>query len=109
MTMLDHHDSATAYLLKLPSQFSRRQALARCAEYLTTRHGLAPETASLDALQALAELENLNQRAFIDADASTSRVVVVRRPGLPPIALTVSDLLRLHAREAAASAPVDTH
>ncbi|HET8790995.1 MAG TPA: hypothetical protein VFM75_07260 [Modicisalibacter sp.] len=40
--------------------------------------------------------DHSHHRAYIDADATTAHVVIVRRPGMDALALSVSDLLRLH-------------
>lgn len=107
MHTLNIHDAACAYLMKLPRPYQRVEALERCTSHLTDVHGYSQEKASLAAIQAIAELETLNQPAFIDANATTAHVVIVRRPGRSPLALSVADLLRLHAKEKALPAPGD--
>lgn len=99
------NDAACAYLLKLPRPYQRIVALERCTSHLVEEHGFTQDKAALAAIQAIAELETLNQPAYIDADATTSHVVIVRRPGLPPLALSVGDLLRLHDKEKTLPAP----
>ena len=108
MYALNINDAASAFLLKLPRPYQRDIALERCTSHLIEQHGYSQETAGLAAIQAIAELETLNQPAYIDADASTSHVVIVRRPGKPALALSVGDLLRLHAREKTLPAPLDS-
>lgn len=105
MHALNINDAACTYLLKLPCPYQRTAALERCTSHLVEQHGYSQDTAALAAVQALAELETVNQTAYIDADASTPHVVIVRRPGMTAMAFSVSDLLRLHAREKTLPAP----
>ncbi|WP_136067119.1 hypothetical protein [Modicisalibacter radicis] len=105
MHALNINDAACAYLLKLARPYQRTVALERCTAHLVEQHDCSQSTASLAAIQAIAELETLNQPAFIDADATTSHVVIVRRPGMKAMAFSVADLLRLHAQEKTLPAP----
>lgn len=105
MHTLTINDAACAYLLKLARPYQRTVALERCTSFLMEEHGHSQEKAGLAAIQALAELETLNQPAYIDADATTSHVVIVRRPGMTAMAFSVADLLRLHAQEKTLPAP----
>lgn len=108
MHAMNINEAACTYLLKLPRPYQRDVALERCTSHLIEEHGYSQEKASLAAIQALAELETLNQPAFIDASATTAHVVIVRRPGMPALALSVADLLRLHAKEKTLPAPSDS-
>lgn len=99
-------DAAFAYLLKMPRPYQREVAWSRCTSHLVECHGFSEKSAGLAAIQAIAELETKNQRAYIDADATTAHVVIVRRPGMDALALSVSDLLRLHAQGYTPSAPL---
>ncbi|MCE8028784.1 hypothetical protein HOP54_08790 [Halomonas daqingensis] len=108
MHALTINDAACAYLLKMPRPYQRTVALERCTSHLVEAHGITLERAGLAALQALAELETLNQAAYIDAEASTAHVVVVRRPGRNALAFSVADLLRLHAQERSTPIPPAT-
>lgn len=106
MHALNINDAACAYLLKLPRPYQRSVALERCTSHLIETRGCSHDTAALATIQAIAELETYNQPAYIDADASTAHVVIVRRPGQKALALSVADLLRLHAQQA--TQPVST-
>ncbi|MEO1852735.1 MULTISPECIES: hypothetical protein [Chromohalobacter] len=98
---LDLKNAASAYLLRHCQGLSRPDAIEACAVELMTRHDISEATAELQALQAHAELETLHQAAWVDVDATTSSVVVMRTSGGKPVAFTVNDLLamREHALE----------
>lgn len=92
----------------MPRPYQRQIALERCTSHLIEQHGYTRDIAALAAVQAMAELETLNQAAYIDADATISHVVIVRRPGMQALAFSVGDLLRLHAQEKRSPAPTDS-
>ncbi|MCC5811344.1 MAG: hypothetical protein JJU06_13320 [Ectothiorhodospiraceae bacterium] len=96
--MNDITTTATAWLLRHARDLSRPDALKQCTDYLVGHHDVSEDTAGHVALQALASLESVNQRSWIDIDACTSHLVVIRRQGKPPIAFTLTDLMRLHRR-----------
>ncbi|MCM2973472.1 hypothetical protein [Larsenimonas suaedae] len=97
MTHLDTTNAATAFLLTLPRPVAREDAVARCCAHLMTEHDQTRDNASILALQAYAELEAVNRTAWIDLDASTASLLVIRQSGGPIHALTLGDLLRLKA------------
>lgn len=88
--------AATAWLLRHARNLNRPTALSQCTAFLMEQMDLSEDTAGHAALQALASLESTNHRAWIDIDASTGHLVIVRRRGRPPIAFTLSDLMELH-------------
>ncbi|MCX2525200.1 hypothetical protein [Larsenimonas rhizosphaerae] len=67
-----------------------------------TEHDQPRDNASILALQAYAELEAVNRTAWIDLDASTANLLVIRQSDGPTQALTLTDLLRLVRHEALA-------
>ncbi|OHV11174.1 hypothetical protein [Kushneria phosphatilytica] len=107
MGVLSQDNAATAYLLRLPRQIQRRDAINRCTSHLMHEHDMSREAAGLLAVQAMAELEGLNRPAWVDVDSTTSHVVVIRRPGRDPIAMTVGDLLRFAESESAVRRAVE--
>ena len=102
----DIHTLALTFLLR-HADLPRRAALEQCATHLIESQEVSQTTANRIALHAVAELESRNHPARIDTAATTAHVVIVTRPGRRPLALTVNDLLRLHAmsHELPAAAP----
>ncbi|WP_353981664.1 hypothetical protein [Salinicola endophyticus] len=96
---LDPQNAATAYLLRHCRGLDRAAALEDCTRHLMSEHAMTEARAELAALHASAELESLNQVAWLDLSASTEHVVVLRTAGGAPIPFTVGDLLA--ARELA--------
>ena len=94
--MIDTRHIAADWLVRHARDLGRIDALRGCADHLAAEYGLDADTAETVALQALARLEGRNQRAWIDVADTTAHVVVIRRTGQRPLALTVTDLLRLH-------------
>lgn len=93
MHALNPQNEATAFLLTLSRGVSRGGAINRCTCHLINHHHYAPSTASLMAVQAMAELESFNKRATIDIESSTSYVVVINDHDGRRMALTVNDLI----------------
>lgn len=91
------HTAAATWLLRNGLSLNRDKALEACTTHLIETLEVSESTASLAALQAMADLECAGQDAWIDVDASTAHVVVIRRPNGRSIACTVKDLLRVHA------------
>ncbi|WP_251978589.1 hypothetical protein [Salinicola avicenniae] len=99
LPQLDPKNAATAYLLRYCRGLERREALENCTQFLMSELAMPEARAELEAIHASAELESLNQVAWIDLDASTRDVVVIRSAGGVPVSFTVGDLLA--ARESA--------
>lgn len=89
--------AATEFLMQHRQHLTRRDALDHCTEHLVEQLEVSRNNASLIALQALADIECAGQSAWIDTQATTSHVVVIRDPDGRSIACTVKDLLRMHA------------
>lgn len=98
---MDLHIAAATWLLRHTSNQPRHAIIEACTKHLVHTYSATPSEASSAALQAYAERESTNTRAWIDTDASTSHFVVIRRPGQKPLALTVRDLLRRIATQPA--------
>lgn len=96
---LDPNNVATGYLLRYCRGLDRATALENCTQFLMSEYDMTESAAELAAIHASAELESLNQVAWIDIDASTASVVVLRTAGGVPVPFTVGDLLA--AREQA--------
>ncbi|WP_110686994.1 hypothetical protein [Salinicola aestuarinus] len=90
---LDSENAAIGYLLRYGRGLSRRESLENCTQFLMSEHAMSEAKAELAAIHASAELESLNQVAWIDLEASTSHVVVLRTAGGTPVPFTVGDLL----------------
>ncbi len=95
---LDPQNAATAYLLRHCRGLERAAALEDCTRHLMSEHAMSEATAELAALHASAALESLNQVAWIDLEASTRDVVVLRTAGGAPVSFTVGDLLAQRQR-----------
>ncbi|MGQ7242791.1 hypothetical protein ACUN9V_04940 [Salinicola sp. V024] len=89
----DSENTAIGYLLRYGRGLKRATALENCTQFLMSEYDLTESAAELAAIHASAELESLNQVAWIDLDASTAQVVVLRTAGGTPIPFTVGDLL----------------
>jgi len=96
---LDSENAAIGYLLRYCRGLDRAEALENCTQFLMSEYDQTESAAELAAIHASAELESLNQVAWIDIDASTASVVVLRTAGGTPVPFTVGDLLA--ARELA--------
>lgn len=96
---LDPKNAATGYLLRYCKGLDRASALEHCTLFLMSENAMSESSAELAAIHANAELESLNQVAWLDLEASTTDVVVLRTAGGVPIPFTVGDLLA--ARELA--------
>ncbi|OLO05087.1 hypothetical protein [Salinicola socius] len=90
---LDPKNAATGYLLRYCRGLDRRAALENCTLFLMSELAMPEAKAELSAIHASAELESLNQVAWIDLESSTEHVVVLRTAGGTPISFTVGDLL----------------
>lgn len=90
---LDPNNVATGYLLRYCRGLNRATALENCTQFLMSEYDMSESAAELAAIHAHAELESLNQVAWIDIDASTANVVVLRTAGGTAIPFTVGDLL----------------
>lgn len=95
MNRLDDTNAATSFLLRLPRPIRREEAVGRCTAHLMQEHDIPQEKASILALQSYAELEAMNQTTWIDTDASTGNLVVIRQANGPAIAMTLRDILAL--------------
>jgi Cu/Ag efflux pump CusA len=91
------HSAAAEWLLRNGLSLNRDKAIEACTAHLIDSLEVSESTASQAALQALADIECAGQEAWIDVDASTAYVVVIRRPNGRSIACTVKDLIRVHA------------
>ena len=98
---LDSENAAIGYLLRYCRGLDRRTALENCTLFLMSEYDQTESAAELAAIHASAELESLNQVAWIDIEASTANVVVLRTAGGTAIPFTVGDLLaqRENARD----------
>ncbi|MAM57338.1 MAG: hypothetical protein CMN25_08395 [Salinicola sp.] len=99
LRQLDPKNAATGYLLRYCRGLNRREALENCTQFLMSEQAMPEAKAELAAIHASAELESLNQVAWLDLESSTEYVVVLRTVGGLPISFTVGDLLA--AREQA--------
>ncbi|MCM2131436.1 hypothetical protein [Larsenimonas rhizosphaerae] len=99
MHALDQTNAATAFLLTLPRPVRKEEAVARCCAHLMTEHDMARDHAGILALQAFAELQAMNQTTWVDLDASTAHLVVIRQATGATLALTLTDLMRLVRHE----------
>lgn len=93
LPQLDPKNAATGYLLRYCRGLERRAALENCTLFLMSEHAMPEAKAELSAIHASAELESLNQVAWIDLESSTRDVVVLRTAGGVPVPFTISDLL----------------
>lgn len=93
LPQLDPKNAATGYLLRYCRGLNRREALENCTHFLMSEQAMPEAKAELAAIHASAELESLNQVAWLDLEASTEHVVVLRTAGGLPISFTVGDLL----------------
>lgn len=96
---LDSENAAIGYLLRHCRDLTRADAIEHCAVFLMSEHAMTEARAEVIAIQAFAELESLNQVAWIDTEATTPSIVVLRTAGGAPVAFSVGDLLA--ARELA--------
>ncbi|WP_227369856.1 hypothetical protein [Halomonas sp. M20] len=93
--LLDPNNAATSWLMRNAMHLPRVDALEGCIVHLMSQNELSERDAELHAMQAYAELNCLNQVATIDAEATTSYLVVLRTADGRPVMFTADDLMKM--------------
>lgn len=92
---LDPHNLAIQWMFRRGHALDRVAAIEGLTAYLMEATGASQRTAEVQAIQAYAETSSVSQLAHIDADATTSHVVVLRTLSGRAMAFTTDDLLHL--------------
>lgn len=95
--LLDPANVAITWLLRHGKSLDRVAALEGCIEHLMSDHLMSEPTAEVQAMQAYAELNSLNQVCTIDAELTTAYVVVLRTADGRPVMFTAGDLAQVLA------------